>query len=260
MVDSIINLALLLSAVVCLIFGAFQDLKTREVIDWVWILMIGVGSFINVLQFLILLFDGKDISNFLAIWFGNIFMALLLGLILTISGMGGEADRIAFVAIAFVTPYQEPFLSLIDPNYQFLFSLIPKVLGTFFNSYLLGIFIPIAIFCYNIFQRRTRKDYYALPPISFWKKAGLYLVGYPRLTKNIKEELKIKPWHFDFLEEYNDESGWEISYRLRLDTPEEDLARKKNTVKLIEEQEKEVIWIQPTLPFIVFIFFGFVLN
>ena len=87
----------------------------------------------------------------------------------------------------------------------------------------------------------------------------MLFIGYPRSTENILEELNKQPWHFDFLEEFVDEE-WKINLQFRLDTPEADLKRKINTAELLEKKEKKFVWIQPSLPFITFIFAGFLLE
>jgi hypothetical protein len=260
MSNPIINLILLLCASVLLLIGAIQDLKTREVVDWVWILMILCGSLLNLVQVFLFIFEGLNPVNFLSSWIGNIIMALILGLLLTLTGMGGEADRIAFIAIAFITPVQQPLFLNTDPQISLILSSIPKIIGTFFNSYLLGISIPIILFCYNSIKKSASNKNSMLIINSVWMKLSLYFVGYPRSTKNLRKELKTKPWHFDFLEEYTEDSGWKFNFRMRLDTPEVDLARKYQIVTHLETFKKEVVWVQPSLPFIAFIFSGFILN
>ena len=66
-----------------------------------------------------------------------------------------------------------------------------------------------------------------------------------------------KPWHFDFLEDFTDETGWSVLFRVRLDTPEADLRRKQELISSIQITEKQSIWVQPSLPFIFILMLGF---
>ena len=170
---SIVNLILVLCGGSLLIIGAIQDLKTREVVDWVWILMILCGSLLTLIQVFLFILEEKDIFNFLSLWMGNIIIALVLGFLLTLMGMGGEADRIAFIAIAFITPIQQPLFLVIEPQFTLILSFIPKIIGTFFNSYLLAIIIPIMLFCYNFFKRSADNEESRLIVNSGWIKIGL---------------------------------------------------------------------------------------
>ncbi|MHA1978286.1 MAG: A24 family peptidase C-terminal domain-containing protein [Candidatus Hodarchaeales archaeon] len=260
MVESSLNLILLLIAVFLLFLGALQDWKAREIVDWVWIVMTVCGCIIHSFQIILLLMNKIDIQNYLFTWLGNIAIALIIALFLTFSGLGGEADRIAFVAIAFISPVLQPLIVITDPKYDIIFSITPKILGTFFNAYLLALVVPVALFWYNLVRRNIDKEFYKISNQSIVTKVVLYFIGYPRSTQHILKDIQIKPWHFDFLETYNEKSGWNFVFQLRLGTPEEDLTRKKEIARYSEIHNKDSIWIQPSLPFIVFILLGFLLE
>jgi hypothetical protein len=259
MTESVLNFLIVIIAFILLIIASYQDIKTRLVSDWIWIFMIGIGSILHILQLIITLSNSLNAQNYLFSVLLNIIIALILGLFLAVSALGGEADRIALFAIAFVTPLQSSIISIANEEFAYLFSFFPKILGTFFNAYLLAILVPISIFFYNMVQKRRKHANYTYPHSSKWVRIFLLFIGYPKTTTDIVKETKEKPWHFDFLEEFI-EGEWKIQFQMRLDTPEADLERKVKLAELLETNEKKVVWVQPSLPFILFILIGFALE
>jgi len=259
MSEPVLNFLTIIIAVILLSIAAYQDIKARMISDWLWIFMIGSGSMLQILQFITMLNSTTGWQEYLFSIFLNIIIALLIGLFLTLSALGGEADRIAFFAIAFVTPLQSPLFSIASPEYSYLFSFLPKILGTFFNAYLLAIPVPIGIFFFNFIQKRRNRANYAYQHNSRWEKIFINFIGYPKTTTDIVKEIQTNPWHFDFLENFI-EGEWKIQIQLQLDTPEADLERKLKVAELLESEKKKVVWVQPSLPFIAFIFIGFILE
>ena len=259
MSDPVINLLIIVTAVLLLGIASYHDIKTRLVSDLIWICMISSGSVLHILQLIFTLNTSNGAQDYLFNLFLNLVIALILGLVLTLSALGGEADRIAFFAIVFVTPLQSPIFPITNPEYAYIFSFLPKILGVFFNAYLLAIVVPISIFFYNIAQKRRNQDKYDFKNSSGLKSIFLLFVGYPKSTSNIMKIVENKPWHFDFLEIF-EEDEWKIHFHMQLDTPEADLKRKLKIAELLENDEKKVVWVQPSLPFISFIFIGFILE
>ena len=251
-----LDIILLILAFFLLIAGSWQDLKTREVIDLIWIIMIGGGILIHSIQ----IFADKTPTEYILVWILNILLAIIISLFLTFSGLGGEADRIAFIAIAVISPVSLPFFVLPDPRYEILISITPRILGTFFNAYLIVFPVPFLIFSYNIINQRFHPDFYTLSNESIWIRFIVRFVGYPRFVQNLQKELEERPWHFDFLEEFDEETGWRINFRVRLDTPEADLTRKKEFISQIRAKKKRSVWIQPSLPFIFIIMVGYLVD
>ncbi len=257
MIGSELNFLLLILAFLLLSIGSWHDIKTREVADWIWLSMIGGGIAIHVFQFFLLILAKKSVFEYFTTWTINIVFAFSLAFFLTFSGLGGEADRIAFIAIGFISPVSPPLIIFQDPVYEILIAITPRILGTFFNAYLITLPIPFLIFGYNIVNQHLYPDLYVFSNESKWKRFSIRFIGYPRQTQNLDMELEEKPWHFDFLEEFEDETGWSILFRARFDTPEVDLTRKQELISLIQNTEKRSIWIQPSLPFIFILMLGF---
>ncbi|MCK4847792.1 MAG: hypothetical protein KAT16_02075, partial [Candidatus Heimdallarchaeota archaeon] len=112
MSEPVLNLLIIIIAVILLSIAAYQDIKTRMVSDLIWICMIGSGSVLHMLQLITTLNSSNGAQEYLFSIFLNIIIALSLGIFLTLSALGGEADRIAFFAIAFVTPIQPQIFSI----------------------------------------------------------------------------------------------------------------------------------------------------
>ncbi|MHA2033525.1 MAG: A24 family peptidase C-terminal domain-containing protein [Candidatus Kariarchaeaceae archaeon] len=259
MSDPAISFLMVVIAVILLGIASYHDIKTRMVSDWIWICMIGSGSVLHILQLVTKLNSPNETQEYIFSLGFNLIIALILVTILTLTALGGEADRIAFFAIVFVTPLQHSIFTVVNIEYAHLFSLLPKILGIFFNAYLLAIFVPISILFYNLIQKRRKRVRYNYQRSSRWTQIFLHFIGYPKTTNDIVKEIKEKPWHFDFLEEFI-EGEWYIHFQMQLDTPEADLERKLKIAELLETDEKNFVWVQPSLPFISFIFFGYILE
>lgn len=257
MIGSELNVVLLILSFFLLSIGSWQDLKTREVADWIWLTMIGGGIIIHLLQIILRILENEPPIDYVVPVFLNIAFAITLALFLTFSGLGGEADRIAFIAIGVASPISLPLIIFQDQSYEILLSITPKILNTFFNAYLIAFPVPLLMFCYNLAYQRLHPDLYVLSTESMWAKLFIRLIGYPHRTQYLEKELIEKPWHFDFLEKFNEETGWCVEFRTRLDTPEADFARKQETLSLIQSENKPSIWVQPSLPFILILMLGF---
>jgi len=260
MFESELNWILLIFTFFLLLIGSWQDLKTREVADWIWLALIGGGIIIHILQIFLRFLEKEPLTYYIISVIFNIAFAITIALFLTFSGLGGEADRIAYIAIGVASPISLPLIIFPDQSYEILITITPKILDIFFNAYLITLPTPILIFFYNLAYQYLHPDLYDLPNESVWSKLFIRFIGYPHSTKYLEKEMKEKPWHFDFLEKYIEDLGWRVEFKTRLDTPEADFKRKQELISLIQSENKTAIWIQPSLPFILFLLLGFVTN
>ncbi|MFX0185351.1 MAG: hypothetical protein ACFE95_19890 [Candidatus Hodarchaeota archaeon] len=261
MVSTELNFILLVIAIILLAVGAWQDLETREVADWIWVSMIGAGILIHTLNLIILMVSNEATIGYFSTWIFNIIFGFTLAFLLTLLSLGGEADRIAFVAIAFISPISKPILGYANLRYELILSFIPRIFGIFCNAYLITLPIPFLIFTYNILYKHRYPDFYDLSnESSRWTRIAIRFIGYPRSTRLLGEEIKTKPWHYDFLEEFDEETGWKVVFRVHLDTPAADLVRKQNTISMINFNNKRSIWVQPNLPFIFVLMLAYLLD
>ncbi|MHA1228876.1 MAG: A24 family peptidase C-terminal domain-containing protein [Candidatus Hodarchaeales archaeon] len=88
----------------------------------------------------------------------------------------------------------------------------------------------------------------------------VYFIGYPRYIAQLEKDFEKKVWHYDFLENYTEESQWKLSFKIGLDTPENDYARKKKTLALAKNMNKRTIWVQPSYPFILILLTGYIFH
>ena len=197
-----------------LMVGSWQDIKNREIADWIWILMIGGGILIHAIQVFFIILSNNSPIDYLITWFMNLVFSITLALFMSFSGLGGEADRFAFIAIAAILPVSLPFLMIPEPIMTFLFTYVPRIFGVFCNSYLIAIPIPFLIFGFNLINQYINPNYYFLSGESYLMKIIVRFVGYPRSTDLIKKEFDKEIWHYDFLEDLNEDNTWKIGFKL----------------------------------------------
>ncbi|MFW9779992.1 MAG: A24 family peptidase C-terminal domain-containing protein [Candidatus Heimdallarchaeota archaeon] len=260
MVSSELNLLLLSAVILLLAVASWQDIQSREVTDWIWFGIAGMGIIVHGLSIFELALVGLSPLPYSLTVIINIITGILIALLLGILGLGGEADRISFIAISTISPVTDPFFGHIDARYELLLDILPRILNTFCNSYLAAVPVPLVIFGYNLIKNRSNPRLYSLADESYKTRFIVRFIGYPRDTSGLKNDLMAKPWHYDLLEDYSETQKWHVDFRFQLDSPEGDLARKRKTIELIESTGKQVVWIQPSLPFILFISLGFLLD
>ncbi len=255
-----LNFLLLILAFILLGIATIEDFKSREVTEWIWLSMIAGGIIIHGLQLVLQIVRGESINDYLLTLIINIVFSFGLAIFILYTGLMGEADGIALVAIAVITPIIQPFITIADPRYEIVAKMLPRILGTFFNAHLFAISAPLLIFLYNLINQRMNPELYSLPNESLLVRFILRFIGYPHLTQNLSDEIDNRPWHYDFLEDFSDDSEWKIAFRLFLDTPEADLQRKKDLISLVKQEKKRFIWIQPTSPGIFYLMLGYLAD
>lgn len=230
-------------AIIFLLCAAFQDVKTREVDDRIWILMLALGiPFVGIRLFLY----GDDTSR-VALMALSIIAGLILALIILFSGLQGGADAKALFCTSLISPLP---LMLSDTLPD---KLIPFSVTLFMNSLLLLVPLPFVIFLYNLIH----SEKFSSPPTGSWGSHLLALFfGYPAALETIKKK---HPWHYDFIEHRNDE-GWRFNFRVTLGEPEEDLLRRKETLNLAEKDGRTFLWIQPSIPFLIPFLIAFIIS
>ncbi|MHA2174399.1 MAG: A24 family peptidase C-terminal domain-containing protein [Candidatus Hodarchaeales archaeon] len=261
MLENTLNIILGCIILFLLFIASIQDFKSREIVDWVWITMSLSGMSILIVIALIQILEGTDIQDFLLNWIWNLSFAIMIFLVLTFSGFGGEADRIAFFVLGLVSHNIEPILEFNNAKYELISPFIPNIISIFFNAYLLAIPVPIIIFSFNLVGKLKNKEKYTLPEEGIISRILVLFSGYPHSTTDILESIETKPWHFDFLEILDENGNWKINFKIRLDSPEEDYSRKIEIATIIKSNpDKKYVWVQPSIPFSVLIFLGFILN
>lgn len=138
---------------VCLGYGSYKDVKTREIPDTLWLIMGSVGVVLR-------LFDHQ--WKVMGVSVG---VALLLGAVLLVSGLFGGADIKAFIALSLLVP-QYPGAAVVLPVF---------VVSVFNNLAVIRVIEILVVFFYNIVKGNKYKG-----DIPQWKKILLYMTGFPR--------------------------------------------------------------------------------
>jgi Flp pilus assembly protein protease CpaA len=261
LLENILNVILCCIVILLLFIASFQDIKTREVVDWIWIVMGLSGISILIVIVIFQLIDGLNIQDFLLNWIWNLIFAIIIVLFLTFTSLGGEADRIAFFVLGLISHNFEPIFEFNNPKYELISPFLPNIVSIFFNAYLLAIAVPIIIFSFNLMGKARSKKKYLLPDEGILSRISILFVGYPRTTSKLVETIQRNPWHFDFLEIPDENNSWKINFRVQLGSPEEDFNKKIEIATNIEtNKHKKYVWVQPSIPFIVLISLGLILN
>lgn len=138
-------------AVVCLGYGSFRDIKTREIPDTVWVVMGAAGVILRM----------QDHNwKLMGISVG---VALLLGFILAVSSLFGGADIKAFAALSLLIPY---YPGAVFPIF---------IVSVFNNLAVLKSAEIVVVFFYNMVKGNKYTG-----DISRGKKILLYMTGFPR--------------------------------------------------------------------------------
>ncbi|MFX0116997.1 MAG: A24 family peptidase [Candidatus Hodarchaeota archaeon] len=231
------------TAIVLLLWAAIQDVKTREVDDLVWVLMLVLGIPFTGIRILLY---GDDTTRLILMML-SIFAGFILAFIILFSGLQGGADAKALFCTSLVCPFPLTISEVLPDK------LIPFSITLFMNSLLLLIPFPLVIFVYNLIHR---KEFDVLPNGSRWSHFLAQFLGYPAALEVIKRK---HPWHYDFIEQRN-EDNWSFKFRVTLGDPDGDLARRKQILELAEKDGRNFLWIQPGVPFLVPFLVAFLIS
>lgn len=230
----------ILLSVVMLGYSSWSDLKTREVSDLTWIVFGGLGLVLDVYE--VAMGVLKPVALAMAIIFSTV-LSFLIGYI----GLFGGADFKAFVALALLQPYPS---RLVTPLLKTTSVIYP--LTVFSNSALAGASFALVLLVRNLSLVSGGSPLFeGLESERLWMKFIVLISGVkvklnqvrgppfqyplevPPLMEGANRRLVLMPDLDD------DEAAFDIFKKLRLAGVEE-------------------VWVSHTLPFLVFIGFGYV--
>ena len=210
-----------------LLLASIMDLKTREIRDEIWVIMGAIGVSLRIFSFI----KGELIIP-------EIISIIVMAAITTpiyIFHAFGEADIEALIAISILQPLPPTFISKYD------LPLFP--LSVFLNAAITAMMVPIMLFAKNIFDlSRGRKIFENFREPAYKKTLALFI--------GCTIDYSDKPPRFLA----------PMEVRLR---EQDTLIKKFNYVVAIDkyfnwgERDKGIIWVTPGLPFIFFIFLGY---
>ena len=103
----------------------------------------------------------------------------------------------------------------------------------------------------NIVVYIKKKSSVELQGVNLFKKILLLTIGYPFSVEKLSNIIEKKPWHYDIVEERNQDGKWIKPVHHFLDDPDKDKQRKLNTINEAINDNKEYIWVAPSNPFLV---------
>ncbi|XRH75138.1 MAG: prepilin peptidase [Candidatus Methanosuratincola verstraetei] len=210
-----------------LAFASYQDLKTREIDDWVWIVGGAAGAALTLLEAATV--DGYPYV--LAAFSVAITAALAFGVYYL--GLYGGADAKALLAIAVAFPFSP--VSQLSPFFPL------TVLG---NSLLLSILLVPACLVINLAWRLAGKAFFDGISASRARKAAAILTGF-RVSPSAAKKV-----HFNLMEVPDGSGGATLKLFSRVTDEDE--------VKHIDEG-RQYVWVTPAIPMIVFFLAGYLI-
>ena len=229
--------------------SAYQDWKSREVKDWIWITLLVIGLLINVF----VLWDSRDRFQVLTSITLSIIIVSSLGFILWYLFLWGGGDLLVFIAASLVAATLP--ISYLSPN---SYEVLPFGISALTNAYLVTIILPGYLLIKNIYRRFIIGEalFHGIKA-SIAQKLFVSLIGSPVNPKSLKSD------HISFytiLEEKND-GIWKFKFHEGIKNNEEAMeAHKLKILKDLENDSKPFIWISYTLPFLIPLMIGFIIT
>jgi preflagellin peptidase FlaK len=222
----IIELKLLIMGA-SLAIGSYQDLKTREIDDRLWIIVGIAGGLLTIAEVV----TSPSYPILVALFSIVITAALAFGVYFL--GLYGGADAKALLMIAITMPVNTFQASLISPLFP---------ISVFGNALVISLLVIPACLIFNIY-RATKEPLFSGVKAGPFRKLVVLFTGVkvsPETAKSV---------HFNLVERPLPSGGSELRlvHRVEEDEP-----------KIFVEGAKSV-WVTPALPMIVFFLAGFIL-
>lgn len=231
-------LRVLLSAAM-LGYASWSDLRTREVSDLTWVVFGGPGLILALYE----VATGASRPLTLAV---PILFATILSFALGYLGLFGGADFKAFVALAILQPYQprlvRPLLGVVSVVYP---------LTVFSNSALAGASFALVLLVRNLSAARSGAPLFeGHESEPLWRRFVILISG----VKVRLDSVRGPPFQYP-LESPLGEEGAERRLVMMPDMEDDDAATE--VFRRLRRAGVEEAWVSHTLPFIVFIAFGY---
>jgi hypothetical protein len=218
-------------------YGSYEDIKTREVYDALWVVFGCLGLLINIYE----IYYGR--IKIIEIIMPLLFMGVI-GLLMNYFNLFGEADILAFVTTVFIQPRTPDFLirSLGWRPPFFAFTILS-------NSALIGVMSSFLMFFRNI-QLIIKGDTIFFPgKTNFFSKIVLLFSGSSVLPKDVRGP----PFEYPL-----ELPGNSNELRLRPDFSDDEEA--EAVFNHFRASGKRRIWVSTTLPYIAVIFVGYLFS
>ena len=217
-----------------LAYASWEDWKSREISDWVWVTLASAGGFLTALRMLLW---GRPEP---LLWIIGLALLTVLALALYYVGFLGGADSKALICLGLALPELPSFL---DPLLGVWIVFLPFtiVFNTFLLAALTVLYVALRNLCY--WARRGRIfDGFEGEPLR--RKVAAFLVAY----KVCRSKLPGNPSLSLAEEPSNGGRRWHFRFRIM-----------EEPVSSLEGLPAEV-WVTPQLPLLVFITLALIVS
>ena len=237
--EQIMEILKVLTCMPFLLYACYSDIKTRRVVNEVWVVMFGV-CYIFILY---------DLMNYgMPYLIGNLITFLCIYIfvyILFIFGAFGGADAKALMVISLIVPTFPKITTLSGTSLPLLGVPFTKAFAfsVFANSIILTVVVPLGLFLYNLLRN----------PLKESLRRPLYmLIGYRTSISGLE-----KP-HIRMIESFREtDEGPRFSFsRTGSELTPQVISTLKGHVRAGRMDDK--IWVTPGLPFMIPITAGFI--
>jgi preflagellin peptidase FlaK len=230
-----------------LCYASWQDYRSREVSNKVWLFYAPLGLTLTLLH----IFLVNDPSLLLVL---GISLLVFAGITIPLFYLGlfGGADVKAFLCIALAMPLAPhppfPFLGVVSPLYG---------MSIFGNAVIISALTAVAMVLYNLvwYARTGMHLFEGLSHEPSIKKLIAMFTGYKVPVSTFKHNPHLAP-----MEEHSKSENGQILRTLRLFIrTDEDRETILTQIETLQDNQ-QLIWVTPYLPFIVFITLGYVVT
>ncbi|WP_406655602.1 A24 family peptidase C-terminal domain-containing protein [Methanolobus sp. ZRKC2] len=221
-----------------LLYACYSDIKTRRVVNEVWVVMFGVG-YVFILYDLMRLGLPYLVRNVLTFIFIFIFVYILFQL-----GAFGGADAKVLMVISLIVP---TFPAIMIYGTQLPINGVPPLglfaFSVFGNSVILTIVVPIGLFLYNLLRNPLKENL---------KRPFYMLIGYRSPVS------KLEKGHIRMIDSYSEtEDGISFGFtRTGTELTSNVIAELKGYLR--DGRMNDSVWVTPGLPFMIPITAGFI--
>lgn len=235
------------------IYASWSDYKSREVSDWVWLLLAPLSFTLTITE--LFLYQPSQLLSY-GICFG---LTATFAVVLFYAGGFGGADAKALMCLALALPFYPknlytPSAGQLSPISESFFPVT-----VFSNSVLFAALTAVALLFYNALWRlRSHENLFEgeQKRESAAKKIVVLITGYKSRIRKLKEK-----WHIYPLEDIEEEPEKDGSKRKLIILPKDE-----GRDKIIERLEKAIdagtikdrIWATPGLPMLIFLTAGLI--
>lgn len=223
--------------------AAFYDLKTREVPDALWKMLLPTILSLTVIRVVFL-------SLSLKLVLVSIIVTTILAFLAFYTGVFGGADAKAFICLSVAIPlHARPFLNIFGYVHPF----VP--LMVFYNAYLLSATVVLRNVAFNVVWRLRGKNLFqGLESESSIRKILALLTGYRTFFRTLQSSVHLYP-----MEVCDEETGRKHLkfFSSAFSDREEILSQMK---PCFSKDLKTELWVSPSIPLLFYVLFALVIS